>query len=808
MRRRYEGMLQKRCTLPDPANRGDVRNRSIPTLYALTLAAQHSVGYRVHDNEKRDLSLNHTAARAESGLMGRFRKSSYWPHALIALSLVGALALQACSAGNPRNPASGNPTKPGAASFRWGEPVDLKRSWAPAPITSGGLTRIAETSGRRLILHTKGGEVDFVPGVNIGPTVPGQLPGEHALESGEYRRWFPQIASVGLRAVRVYTVLPPWFYEELARYNRLNPGAPIYLVQGVWIPEEEFYTTLDLYSPAVRVTFKQEITDAVGAVHGDLVRADLRGHASGTYTADVSPWLLAYSIGVEWDPRATRASDRANKGRAPYSGDYFSSTRKASPTETWLAEMLDHTALAEAQRGVSVPLTFTNWPTTDPLDHPDEPHGREDIVGVDANHIRVAGGWHGGYFASYHAYPYYPDFMRHEPRLASYEHAGRIDPYAGYLHRLREHHSDMPLMITEFGVPSGLGVAHLGPLGRDQGDHSEQEAMTMNAEMLRIIHDLELAGGFVFEWTDEWFKFTWNTIDYELPRGRRQLWRNPLTNEEHFGLVSVEPGDSPAVVIDGDAGEWENNESQVIHEARTGVRAVRAVKDEAYLYLLVVLDEENASEPELTLGFDVLPGGNRGLPGAPGLGTDADYAVTFTSDGAQAWVRASNDPEAILYGKVRRYFHVDAKGLKASSGVWNPQTQILNRPLVVPSTGQELPIEEFNVGELRRGSSDPTDPSFDSRSLWAATPDGFEIRLPYQMIGFADPSSRRALVITPSGGVRTAPVDRVGISAALNGEEYKTEGYSWGIWNVVAWHQRPKVGLAEFASAVAEVLGR
>ena len=716
---------------------------------------------------------------------------------------MAAATLQSCSAGSNMPPRTAS--EPPADSFQWGRPLDLDGSWAPAPRTSGGLTRIAETSGRRLILHTEGGEVDFVPGVNIGPTVPGTLPGEHGLEAAEYRRWFPQMASVGLRAVRVYTVLPPWFYEELLRYNEENSDAPLYLVHGVWIPEEEFYATHDLFAPAVHGGFKEEISDAVGAVHGDLVRTELRGHASGTYSADVSPWLLGYSIGVEWDPVATRESDRKNAGRTSFSGEFFSSTKDASPTETWLAEMLDHTATAEAERGVSVPLTFTNWPTTDPLDHPDEPIEGEDVVGVDANHIAADRKWSGGFFASYHAYPYFPDFMRHEPALSAYEYGGRPDPYAGYLESLRDHHSEMPVMITEFGVPSGLGVAHLGPLGRDQGNHSEQEAMSMNADMLRIIRDLDLSGAFVFQWADEWFKFTWNTIDYELPGGRRQMWKNPLTNEEHFGLVAMEPGERPAAVIDGDRTEWANNGSQVIFEDHEGVREVRAVKDEGFLYLNVVLDEKNSLDRGLAIGFDVLAEGNGGLPGAPDVGADADYAITMGPAGARSWVRASNDPEAILYGKVDRYFEVDPPDLKPGSGVWNLQKQIMNRPLVVPSTGQERDIEEFDVGELREGNSDPRDARFDSRSLWAATPDGVEMRLPYQLIGFADPSSRRALRITPGGGIKTAQVDRIGIEIAVGGRGYETNGYSWDVWNVVSWHERPKAGLSDFVRAVADV---
>ncbi|HJW76185.1 MAG TPA: hypothetical protein VJ787_11040, partial [Thermoleophilia bacterium] len=365
----------------------------------------------------------------------------------------------------------------------------------------------------------------------------------------------------------------------------------------------------------------------MAAVHGDLRRPARRGVAWGTWTADVSPRLYAYSIGVEWDPQATSASDATNAGRAPYSGTYFSSKRVASPTETWLAEMLDHTAAQEARRGRSVPLTFTNWPTTDPLRHPQEPLPREDPVGIDANHMTASEAWPAGLFASYHAYPYYPDFQRHEPGMGKVVYRGRPDPYAGYPTSLRAHHRGMPVMITEFGVPSAMGLAHRGPLDRDQGGHSEQEAMRTDGEIPTMIHDLGFSGGFVFEWADEWFKFTWNTIDYEIPGERRQLWTNPWTNEEHFGLMAMDPGAADAVTVDGEGVEWARNRSQVIYEGRRELREVRAVRDEGYLYLRLLMDDPAAwKKRSLTIGIDVIPGGNRGLPGLPGLDPRADYA--------------------------------------------------------------------------------------------------------------------------------------------------------------------------------------
>ena len=207
-------------------------------------------------------------------------------------------------------------------------------------------------------------------------------------------------------------------------------------------------------------------------------------------------------------------------------------------------------------------------------------------------------------------------------------------------------------MITEFGVPSSIGTAHWGPLGRSQGDHSEQQAMAIDAELLRIIRDQGCAGGFVFEWVDEWFKFTWNTIDYELPAERRQLWMNPLTNEEHFGLVATDPGARPVVTVDGKGGEWLSNGSQVIEESRGALREVRAVKDEGYLYLRLVLNDPSAWQHlAITIGVDVLPGGNGGLPELPHADPGADYAVVLgPGHQGSSLVSARDDPFWVTYG--------------------------------------------------------------------------------------------------------------------------------------------------------------
>jgi hypothetical protein len=677
--------------------------------------------------------------------------------------------------------------------------------------TVEGLKLPARVQGQMLAAATQDGFVPrFWAGVNLGSTVPGTQPGEVAATRADYDRWLEGMGDLGARVVRIYTILRPAFYDALASYNEEHSDKPLFFIQGVWIPEEEFLSTGNAYAPAVTDGFKAEIADAVAVVHGDAELPERPGHAGGEYTADVSGWLLAFSIGVEWDPHAVQSTDELNDGQGPYQGRYFTSSSQATPMESWLASMLDYTADRDAARGWSRPLTFTNWLTLDPLDHPYEPLPEEDLVSVDATRVAATDAWPGGFFASYHAYPYYPDFMRMTPEYQTYERPrdGEVDPYSGYLHALKQHHGDQAVMVTEVGVPSSLGNAHLGPLGRDQGDHSEQEALAINEELLRNIAEEGYAGGILFEWTDEWFKFTWNTVDYELPADRRQLWRNDLNNEERFGLIATEPASKPVVVLDGKEDEWADNDSQVIAESRGEVREVRAVKDEQYLYLRLLLDEDESwREHPVTVGLDVRPGGNRGLPGHDGVYSEADVAVVVgPEDSAEIFQAAWWEPTRIQYGLGLGYIPADADDMKQGSGAWVHPMQILNRPYTVPANGEKRPPEVREIEQVGLGNGDPESDDFDVRTLVAAEGKVIELRLPWALLGFADPSSVKLFEAQPKGEVRTLDVERVGIAVvAEGGELLTTSGYAWEPWQGVTWHERRKAGFDDLGATMREL---
>ena len=669
------------------------------------------------------------------------------------------------------------------------------------PLLDAALTIV----GDQFALATPAGTHDFLNGINLGATVPGHQPGELAPTADDIGRWLEEISAFGFDVIRLYTIQQPHFYDELLAFNEANPDSPLYVMHGVWIPEADFFASQDLFADAVRIGMSEEIADAVAAVHGDAELPERRGHASGVFTSDVSDWLAGWIIGVEMDPLVTHSSNQTNRGRPPHDGLFFSSAQDANPTEVWFAEMLDVLAQEMHERHRHVPVAFTNWPTTDPLRHADEPVESEDFVQLDANSVRPTDRWQGGYFASYHAYPYYPDFQRYEAGIVDYVAAnGEIDSYAGYLNKLRLHHDDMPVLISEFGVPSGSAHAHTGPQGRNQGDNSEQEQSAVNADLLRVIHDEGLAGAMLFEWTDEWFKFTWNTFELELPAERRGMWTSPWTNEAHFGLVAVEPGLAPPVVIDGDPSEWLRNESQYISEAPAGIYSIQAVKDEAYLYLNLTLQEPLGEQDTLVIGLDVLAENGGGLPQTAGAAPNADYAVVLEGPTTgTAMVASYNNPTRILAGARGWIDDWDPGELTPGQSLWHTQQLITNRPLTVPSTGEQRPIELIEPGRLLAGTSNPADPNFDARTTFAVDGTTVELRLPYTMIGLADPSSLQAYRIAEDGSVSTTPVERIGIDVVLNNVVVPTNGYAWDPWQSVTWHERLKVGAELYAEALA-----
>jgi hypothetical protein len=410
--------------------------------------------------------------------------------------------------------------------------------------------------------------------------------------------------------------------------------------------------------------------------------------------------------------------------------------------------------------------------------------------------------WPGGTFASYHSYPYFPDFLWVQPDLQVPGPDGQPDPWRGYVRSLVNHHAEagLPMVVSETGVPSSWGVAHLGPRGRDQGQHNEADAMAINADLLRIAAEEHAGGAYVFALVDEWFKTTWNTQPVQLPADRRPYWSDAMCNEAHFGVIAADPGLAPVLRLGDPPQEWWDHSRRL--DAGGPLRAWSVAHDEGYLYLQLELDTPLATSlaGHLTLAVDTDPAaGAPTLPdGAPPAG--ADTGVTVSDAEARLSITAERDPTT-----VRERVPAPAS---AAVAPWVPINQLVNREKAHPPTGPPLPAVTVDLSKLIEGTTDPASPRFDSRAQVWRQGTTLQLRLPWASLGFSDPSSRLIWVLDPDPkvAVTTRAIDQIGLTVRLDDRTVTaTEG--WDTWNTVTSHLRVKNGAASLAATVIDLAG-
>jgi hypothetical protein len=638
--------------------------------------------------------------------------------------------------------------------------------------TIDGITLPAKAGKQYLQLYDKNNSLHDVllKGVNMGIAKPGYFPGETAITKEEYLRWFKDIGSMNANVIRVYTLHPPAFYEALSEYNA-KADHPLYVLHGVWVDEEKLTSSGDSYDKDLTKEFIQNIQRTIDVIHGKADIPAQSGHASGKYQADISKYVIGWVLGIEWDPTMVKSTNEKHKGMSDFKGKYFQ-TEHASPFEDWLASAMDETVAYETDRySWQRPISFTNWVTTDLLNHPSEPLDQEDMVTVNPNVIKEQPIFHGGSFASYHVYPYYPDFLNYETKYTDYvDSRGEKNSYAGYLHDLKKAH-DMPILIAEFGIPSSRGMTHRNLYGLNQGFHSEQEQGTIAAHLFEDIQTEGMAGGLVFSWQDEWFKRTWNTMQLDNP-DRRPFWSNAQTGEQQFGLLSFDPGDEKtALYVDGETSDWEKaNLSPLPMKTATPVRTLddydqqRRIEqwyvssDERYVYFRIDFGKNDRpfdwSKVGAMILLDTIPDqGQHQIPGGSGLTTEAGIDFVIDLKGpkeSRIWVDSYYDPFYFEYGTILNMVPQQAYVNKKNNGTFHKIMLGLNRPMDVPNVrGQtlHLPLDSYETGVLKFGNGNPNSPDFDSLTdvSYDEKEHVVEVRIPWQLLNVKDPSTREIM---------------------------------------------------------------
>lgn len=640
-------------------------------------------------------------------------------------------------------------------------------------------------------------------GVNLGMGKPGAFPGEAAITEEEYYRWFEYIGEMNANVIRVYTLHPPGFYNSLSKYNKKH-DEKIYVIHGVWINEENLLNSQDAFENNNLEDFQQEMKTIVDVIHGNKIVETRRGHASGNYKADISRYVIAWILGIEWDPYMVKNTNDLHSSVGDYKGKYFE-TKGAKPFEHWLAQQMDTIVEYEMDHYNYIrPMSFTNWPTTDILEHPSNFQDSEDLVSVDPNVIYTKEEMDlVGQFASYHIYPYYPDFLNVEEQYVNYiDHRGEKNNYAGYLNHLNSVHR-LPILVAEFGIPASRGLTHENPCGWNQGFKSEKEQGEILSHLYEDILEENMLGGLIFTWQDEWFKRTWNTMDYDNP-DRRPYWSNAQTNEQQFGLLSF---DRHKIKVDGDTKEWQPD--PLYYKDQGAMDALYVDHDERYLYIRLDYSYDGRGYPVILL--DVLPDQGNYF-------TKDNENIKF-SDGVDFIVTLNDEPRILIdryydfftytYAHHLEMIEKTETELCKNSGIFSQIHYVLSREYMSEDGEVLMAFSSHETGRLREGNANPESEDYDSLAdFYINDEGGLELRIPWLLIQSRDPSKKEFIGNVYEDGLDASRfVDEIFIGALYVDDEGTVSdsfpsiednvlnnmtAYSWDEWDLPQYKERLK----------------
>lgn len=687
-------------------------------------------------------------------------------------------------------------------------------------------------------------------GVDIGGAEPGHFATEQSTDRETYERWFDLIASMGGNTVRVYMLMAPSFYEALAAHNE-DAAEPLYLLQGVYLYDYAAYSHMDGFDDGYMGTLRENAYTAIDAIHGRKIATLGNVSASGSYTTDVSAWTIDYALGVPWDTRSVAYTDETAPEKSSYTGAYVATTEDASPFEAMLAQVANDILRYETIRyGQQRLVGIVNSTTTDPFTYPERiQKAFNKYTSIDLEHIQQTDSCASGIFALYHVYPFKPEFGRNlEDGEAPFTADADGGLYGPYLEALVDHHS-CPVVVGEYGVYSSrAGVWDAQGEDSELIGISETHQAELIVEAYEDIVDAGCAGSLLYEWSDEWARRTWNTV-YATDQLRTPYWSDAQTVDQAYGVLAFDPGEAQTVcVVDGMADEW----SGVAATVRDGDAELKMTYDERYLYLAIIGD---GVTDDMTIDIPIDTTAKSGSTTAELLDTDELVSGMFTYDdlkdrtqasgltfgrAADFIVRIDGSDSCVYvqerYDSSRAMMLMDVEGRdpyvdvpEKDSPLFKPIT-LAHKTLGILALEQPLPttpegtidyvrMTDFSydlegaitlTGALREGNADPDSEAYDSCADFCTGSGCIEVRIPWEMLNFSDPSQIRIHDdYYEHFGVEDLEIDalHIGLSVRTDAAEerkvamarFDLEG--WG--DDVSYHERLKPAYAALKQAWA-----
>ena len=644
------------------------------------------------------------------------------------------------------------------------------------------------------ILFDKGNgyEKFVVKGVDLGAGKPGYYATEFSIDKETYKRWFKLIKEMGANTIRVYTILGQNFYDAFYEYNKDNDD-PLYLIHGLWVNDYTQNSSIDAFNDKFIGNLLYDSQRLVDVIHGKRIISHSSDYATGIYLNDISKWTIGYILGVEWED-VTVAYTNNSYNDLSYKGKYMYSSENATPFEVMLTEVGDKIIEYESNKYKEQRIiAFSNWPTTDPFDYnKNVTQYFKKMTKVDVENIKLTDKFIAGQFVSYHIYPYYPDYLNYEKEYDNFKDENDVkNTYLAYLKKINDYHT-MPVMISEFGVPSSRGMAQKDQnTGRNQGGMSED----MQGQAIVDCYDDLLSAGIenavIFTWQDEWFKRTWNTM-HGVNLDRTPYWSDIQTNEQYFGLLSFDPGKEDCISYnDGNTSEW--NKKNIVIKNKDISLSMKY--DERYIYFYV--NKKNYDGETIYIPIDTTPksGSNKYLDVDIKFDKDVDFIIKIEGKNeSRVLVQERYNTLFALYGYEINEVNSLLYPPEKNSNKFQKINLMLQTATPLLSNNKHEHAEIYETGKLLYGNGNPKSEDYNSLSDFYINGDDIEIRIPWGLLNFSDPSLMKIHAdYYEHYGVKEMEINSMYVGVGMTGDTIKLTKFNLKGWDRnVTYHERLK----------------
>lgn len=643
-----------------------------------------------------------------------------------------------------------------------------------------------------------------VKGVSLNSSMPGFYFSDYAASEDIYLDWLQQISELGANTVWITTIMDDDFYNAFYAFNQ-DKDEPLYLLQGISVSDYGNRSSQDAYSRDFYGCLMRDAKDVVDVVHGrkDIALGRLRG--SGHYREDISPWVLGYTVGFEWDTGIIAYTNHQGDHSSHYQGRYLNTQEGSCPFEALLAQVMDTLVAYETDKyRTQHPISFVNDPQNDPFAYEALFANQLSKYNcLDSENIVATQGLKAGYFASYRLYDFCTDFAQYFTKTQKEELGNILTDlntdlyYDGYTELINEYHT-MPVLISGYGFSSARGMISetedgAGPLS----EAGQGEALVSTYQ---DIITSGCVGAVVSSWQDNWGQRTWNT-SYATDLADSIFWHDLQTDGQYYGLLSFDPGPEQRVCyVDGNFEEW--NQDGMLVKSQGYELSLRY--DAETIYLLIKGPEVTEEAP-IYVPIDVTPlsGSKACLEPALSFERDADFLICLNGAGNSKLLVQSR------YEAVRENYLMELEGRDPFArypDVDDPNFQPIN--MVVLGLDRILDEEEmadrqrgqttyslWQTGDLFSGNGNPESPDYDSRTDLCYGPNCVEVRLPWALLNFSDPSENQVHDdYYKNFGVKNLNIDSLwfGVGSGDSSKTISMTNWEYDGWNSVEYHQRQK----------------